>query len=54
MALLRLWHRLAATAPIRPLGWEPLYAVGVALRKQKTKKKKIKTSNKQVQDQIAS
>ena len=22
-ALLWLWHRLAATAPIRPLAWEP-------------------------------
>ena len=33
--------RLAATAPIRPLAWEPPYAVGVALEKrQKDKKKK--------------
>ena len=38
-ALLWLWHRPAATAPIRPLAWEPQYAVGVAL--EKTKKKKI-------------
>ena len=28
--LLWLWHRLAATAPIRPLAWESPYAVGVA------------------------
>ena len=36
-----LWHRLAAVAPIRPLAWEPPYAVGVALKKTKDKKKKI-------------
>ena len=29
-ALLWLWHRLAATAPIRPLAWERPYAVGAA------------------------
>jgi len=29
-ALLWLWHRLVATAPIRPLDWEPPYAVGMA------------------------
>ena len=34
-----LWCRLAATAPIRPLAWEPPYTTGVALKKQKTKKK---------------
>ena len=33
-----LWRRLAATALIRPLVWEPPYAVGVALKRQKTKK----------------
>ena len=38
-ALLWLWRRLAAIAPIRPLAWEPPYAAGVAL--EKTKKKKI-------------
>ena len=35
--LLLLWHMPATTAPIRPLAWEPAYAVGVAL--EKTKKK---------------
>ena len=39
-ALLWLWRRLAATAPIRPLAWEPPYAVGVALEKAKRQKKK--------------
>ena len=34
-ALLWLWCRLAATAPIQPLAWEPTYAVGAALKIQK-------------------
>ena len=38
--LLWLWCGPAATAQIRPLAWEPPYAVGAALKKQKTKKKK--------------
>ena len=37
LALLWLWHRLAATAPIQPLAWEPPYAVGAALKRQKVK-----------------
>ena len=40
--LLRLWRRPVATAPMRPLAWEPPYAVGVALEKIKKKKKKKK------------
>ena len=39
-ALLWLWCRLAATAPIRLLAWEPPYATGVALEKTHTQKKK--------------
>ena len=39
--LLWLWHRLAATAPIRPLAWEPPYAMGAALENTKKKKKKV-------------
>ena len=36
LALLWLWRRLAAAvAPIRPLAWEPPYAVGGALKKTK-------------------
>ena len=35
-----LWCRPAATAPNRPLAWEPSCALGVALKGQKTKKKK--------------
>ena len=35
LALLWLWRRLAAVALIRPLAWEPPYAVGLALKRQK-------------------
>ena len=42
--LLWLWRRPAAVAPIGPLAWEPPYAVGVALKRQNTKKKKKKDS----------
>ena len=40
LVLLWLWYRLVATALIRPLTWEPPYASGMALKRQKTKKKK--------------
>ena len=43
--LLWLWPRLEATAPIRPLAWEPPYATGVALEKTKKTKKKKKKEN---------
>ena len=44
------WRRPVATAPIRPLAWEPPYAAGAAqeiattttTKRQKTKKKKRK------------
>ena len=39
-AWLWLWHRLVATALIEPLSWELSYAVGVALKDQKERKKK--------------
>ena len=39
-ALLWLWHRLVATALIRPLAWEPPYAEGAAAKRQKNKKKR--------------
>ena len=41
LVLLWLWCRPAATAPIRPLAWEPPYAAGAALEKAKRPKKKI-------------
>ena len=43
--LLWLWCRLAATAPIRPLAWEPPYATGAALEKAKRQKKKKKEND---------
>ena len=36
--LLWLWYMLVAIAPIGPLAWEPLYAIGVALKDKKEKK----------------
>ena len=39
-ALLWLWRRPEATAPIQPLAWEPPYDAGAALKRQKKKKKK--------------
>jgi len=37
-----LWRRPVATAPIRPLAWEPPYATGVALKSKKSKSQKKK------------
>ena len=34
-ALLWLWRRPVATAPIRPLAWQPPYAMGAALKSKK-------------------
>ena len=39
-ALLWLWHRQAAEAPIQTLAWELPYAAGLALKK-KTRKKRV-------------
>ena len=41
-ALLWLWCRLAATAPLGPLAWEPPYASGVAVKRQNKKQTKKK------------
>ena len=46
--LLWLWCRPEATAPIRPLAWEPPYAEGVALEKDKRPKKKKKLKVKEL------
>ena len=47
-SLLWLWRRPAATAPIRPLAWEPPYASGAALKGQKTKiKNKVSLISRQ-------
>ena len=37
-ALLWLWHRLVATAPMGPLAGEPPYAAGAALKRKKERK----------------
>ena len=44
-ALLWLWHRPVATDLIGILVWEPPYAMGVVLKKQKKTKKKRKENN---------
>ena len=40
--LLWLWGRPVASALVQPLAWEPPYAMGVDLKRQKTKRKKEK------------
>ena len=47
-ALLWLWHRPEAAAPIRPLAWELKHGTGMALKKKKRKKKKKKTKKPEV------
>ena len=42
LALLWLWCRPAAVAPVRPLAWEPPYAANAALKSQTNKKKILK------------
>ena len=51
LALLWLWHKLAAAAPIRPLAWEPPYAKGAALEKTKKKKKPKQNKTKKTKKQ---
>ena len=41
-----LWCKPATTALIRPLAWEPPYAVGAALEKTKRPKKKKKFTDR--------
>ena len=43
LALLWLWCRLAAVAPIGPLAWECPHAVGATLEKAKRQKKQRKS-----------
>ena len=44
-ALLWLWYRRAAVAPLRPLAWEPPHAVGAALKNKQTNKNDLLTRN---------
>ena len=50
--LLWLWRRPVATAPFRPLAWEPSYVAGAALekakRQNKTKQNKTKNNQKEI------
>ena len=46
--LLWLWYRLAAAALIQLLAWEPPYAEGMALRRQKKEKKRKKKRKKKI------
>ena len=48
LALLWLWCRLVATAPITPLAWEPPYAMSAALKRQKDREKKKPTKTKTI------
>ena len=41
-ALVWLWCRLAATAPIQPLAWELPYAIGAALKRKQQQNKQTK------------
>ena len=50
--MLHMWLRsyiavAVATTPIRPVAWEPPYAVSVALKRQKKKKKEEKKIHNQ-------
>ena len=46
LALLWLWCRPVATAPIQPVAREPQHAAGAALKRQKKKKKRKKKKRK--------
>ena len=50
LALLRLWCRPTATAPIQPLAWEPPYALGSDIqgktKQNKENKKKERKAKK--------
>jgi len=46
LALLQLWLRSEATAPIQPLAWKLPYAANAALKSKKIKKKKKKRKEK--------
>ena len=47
LELLGLWRRPAAVAPTEPLAWKPPYAMGVALKRQKTNKQTNKQEKQQ-------
>ena len=52
LALLWLWGRPTAIAPIRPLAWEPPYAAGAAPEETKRPKKKKRKKAKRKTDRL--
>ena len=44
-ALMQVWGRPAAVVAIRPLVWEPPYATGLALKRQKKKALGLRKTN---------
>ena len=52
--LLWLWCRPAAPAPVQPLAWEPPYAMGVVLNRQKTKKEKNPANPTSIHEAVGS
>ena len=50
--LLWLWCRLVATALIRPLAWEPPYAAGAALKRQKKNLVPKDTRHKSIRNSV--
>ena len=52
-ALLWLWHRPAATAPIRLLAREPPYAAGAAQETAKRQKKKKQNTTEYFQNALS-
>ena len=42
LALMWLWRRPAAIAPIQPLAWEPPYAANATLKRQTDRQKESK------------
>ena len=53
LALLWPWRRPVATVLIHPLAWEPPYATGAALKRQKEKKKKERKKEKKNTNSLA-
>ena len=52
LALLWLWRRPAVTTLIRPLAWEPSYAVGAVSPPPKKTKKELKEDVKKVKNMM--
>ena len=52
VALLWLWCRLAATAPIQPPDWETPYAVGMAPKRKKKRKKERKKKKRKERKEL--